>query len=227
MRGYGAGLLGAALVFGVAIGAPGEDNGEAWAKEVSGATAVGCPGVDLAPDPLFLAASRGDGARALALLDERAGEGLEDALAAALLNGHFSLAGKLWERGADLSSVLWSASPVFESSHPEQRIRVRAAVAWVLERGADADTRDFGGRTLLMRASAAGNVELVALLVEHGDVNAADDRGRTALMRAGQAGHPEVVRVLLDRGAERGARATDGATAMELARTEEVRRLLR
>jgi ankyrin repeat protein len=78
-----------------------------------------------------------------------------------------------------------------------------------------------------MRASAAGNVELVALLLAHGDVNALDDRGRTALMRACQAGHPEVVRLLLEKGAEKGARGDDGATALELARTEEVRRLLR
>ncbi len=227
MRGYGASLLGAALLLGLAIPSVGEDGGTARAREVVDATAVGCPGVDLAPDPLFLAAARGEEARVFGLLDERAGEGLEEALAAALLNGHFSLAGRLWERGADLSSVLWSASPVFESVRPEQRVRVREAVAWVLERGADADARDFGGRTLLMRASAAGNVELVELLVEHSDVNALDDRGRTALMRAGQAGHPGVVRLLLERGAERGARGDDGATALELARTEEVRRLLR
>jgi len=211
----------------LAIPSAGEDGGVAWAKEVVDAMAVGCPGVDLAPDPLFLAATRGDEARVFGLLDDRGGEGREEALAAALLNGHFSLAGSLWERGADLSSILWSASPVFESSHPEQRRRVRETVAWVLERGADADARDFGGRTLLMRASVAGNVELLTLLLEHGDVNALDDQGRTALMRACQAGHHEVVRLLLEKGAEKGARGDDGATALELARTEEVRRLLR
>ncbi|OCT49799.1 hypothetical protein CLCR_06652 [Cladophialophora carrionii] len=63
---------------------------------------------------------------------------------------------------------------------------------------------DRYGQTALQAASAAGNVRLARLLLDHGaDVNAVSERfdGRTALRAACEEGHHEVVEFLLRSGA--------------------------
>src|SRR2546422_316546 len=59
--------------------------------------------------------------------------------------------------------------------------KVRAAV----EAGADVNSRDADGNTLLMQAAVYAPVEDVEYLLAHGaDANAANKAGHTALMRA-------------------------------------------
>ncbi len=179
------------------------------------------------PDPLIAAASRGDAATLSRLLEERGDRDLEDLLAAALFSGHVSLAEQLWQRGADPSAAVWEASPLLSNPDSELAERGVGALDWLLERGADADARDFAGRTLLMRASAAGNRAAVGLLLGSADVNARDRQGRTALMRASRGGYAEVVELLLAHGADPLVRSDQGLTALAVAHTDQVRRLLR
>jgi ankyrin repeat protein len=76
----------------------------------------------------------------------------------------------------------------------------------LLVAGADINTRDGDGATLLMVASHAGNLPMVKALVEaRADVNASDERGWTPLMKAAynaeqNRGFADVVQVLIDAG---------------------------
>lgn len=82
-----------------------------------------------------------------------------------------------------------------------------ATVRRLLSTGADIETRDETGATLLMLAAHAGDTELVEVLLGSGaDVNAADSSGWGALMKACynaelKRGFAAVVRMLADAGA--------------------------
>ncbi|HMA37575.1 MAG TPA: ankyrin repeat domain-containing protein [Chloroflexia bacterium] len=95
-----------------------------------------------------------------------------------------------------------------------------AALTALLAAGADVNTRDAEGRTLLMHAAAGGRrwrrtptgghgicqpyvyLEVVEiLLAAGGDVTAQDAQGKTALGYARDAGHPAVVARLQAAGA--------------------------
>jgi ankyrin repeat protein len=77
----------------------------------------------------------------------------------------------------------------------------------LLGSGADVNTRDSVGATLLMTAAHSGNLPLVMTLIEAGaDVNASDELGWTALMKAAynpdlDRGFADVVQALIDAGA--------------------------
>eukprot|EP00731_Ephydatia_muelleri_P005837 Em0003g85a len=74
------------------------------------------------------------------------------------------------------------------------------------------------GRTALMKASEAGQVECVMVLLDRGaEVNMQDKLGKTALMKASEAGQVECVKVLLDRGAEVNMQDEWGQTALMIA----------
>ena len=68
-----------------------------------------------------------------------------------------------------------------------------------VESGFDANTKDSGGRTLLMQAVIERDHELMNFLVKNGcDVNLQDDRLWTALHFAAQNSDQEAVKILLD-----------------------------
>ncbi len=81
------------------------------------------------------------------------------------------------------------------------------AVRGLLAAGADVNSRDGEGSTLLMLAAHAGNLAMVSALLEAGaEVNASDERGWTALMKAAynadlDRGFADVVQALIDAGA--------------------------
>ncbi|MDR1708764.1 MAG: ankyrin repeat domain-containing protein [Candidatus Accumulibacter sp.] len=82
-------------------------------------------------------------------------------------------------------------------------------VAFLIERGADANARSKTGLTPLMLAvnSTSAKPEIIARLIAAGaNVNAADDDGFTPLIFAAFAAGPEVVSMLLDAGADARAR---------------------
>lgn len=77
----------------------------------------------------------------------------------------------------------------------------------LLVAGADSNSRDGEGATLLMLACYAGNLPMVLALIEAGaDVNASDEGGWTPLMKAAHnveldRGFPDVAQALIDAGA--------------------------
>lgn len=78
------------------------------------------------------------------------------------------------------------------------------SVRRMLAAGADVNSRDGEGATLLMMASHAGNLPMVMALIEAGaEVNASDERGWTPLMKAAynaelDRGFPDVAQALID-----------------------------
>lgn len=81
------------------------------------------------------------------------------------------------------------------------------AVRRSLSAGADVDSRDSEGSTLLMLASHAGNLPMVMALIEAGaGVNTCDERGWTPLMKAAynadiDRGFADVAQALITAGA--------------------------
>ena len=76
------------------------------------------------------------------------------------------------------------------------------AVQKFIENGADVNFKEDRGDTVLMLASATGQIDLVKYLVENGaDVNLYEFRGSTAISEASRKGHLEVVRYLVENGA--------------------------
>ena len=93
---------------------------------------------------------------------------------------------------------------------------------------APVDSKDISGRTALWYAAKAGHPSMTRLLLEHGaSVNAADAKvGSSALVVASAAGHAAVVAELIKAGAAVNATNLKGNTALCVAKTAEVARLL-
>ena len=86
-----------------------------------------------------------------------------------------------------------------------------------LRKGADVNTRDRRGSTLLMHAAIAGSPDAVKLLIDSGaDVNAKNSFDETALLLC--AADPQKARMLIDKGADVNARSkTVGRTPLMIA----------
>ena len=77
------------------------------------------------------------------------------------------------------------------------------AVRKYLDAGADVNTKDEDGYTLLTVAVAYGSKEIVELLIFNGvDVNAKNDGGSTPLNIATAQGHKEIVELLIFNGVD-------------------------
>jgi len=93
------------------------------------------------------------------------------------------------------------------------------AISNMLAPGADVETKDRNGRTLLHRAVQYGHEATVRVLIVEGkaDVGAMDEDGWTALHHAAESGHEATVRVLIVEGkADVEAMNEDGWTALHL-----------
>ena len=90
-----------------------------------------------------------------------------------------------------------------------------------LSLGADINATDDDGDTLLMNASAKGDIEIVEYLIgEDVNVNVANKEkfyNGTALHFASKYGHADVVKALIDAGAQVNASTDGGYTALQLA----------
>ena len=72
----------------------------------------------------------------------------------------------------------------------------------LLKAGASLEARDRFGAKPLSHAAAAGQIELVALFLDHGaPIDARNLDGSTALFKAAESGRLEIVKLLVERGA--------------------------
>ena len=92
------------------------------------------------------------------------------------------------------------------------------ALELLLDAGADVNSSNHLGITVLMLAAAGGMPGVVELLLEKGaDPDATDISGRTALMWAAAEGNLEIVTLLVRRSANVNAQDRSGQTALILA----------
>jgi len=71
----------------------------------------------------------------------------------------------------------------------------------LVEEGADIETKDNGGRTLLHQAASRGHEAVVRLLVEDGaDIRTKDNNGQTPHYLAAYLRHEAVVKLLVEIG---------------------------
>jgi hypothetical protein len=93
-----------------------------------------------------------------------------------------------------------------------------AAIEPLLAKGADANTDDSQGITVLMYAAVFGNIEIAKLLLKNGaDVNAIDKEGVTSLMWAALYGRIEIAKLLIEKGADVNAKDYAGTTVLRYA----------
>lgn len=134
-------------------------------------------------------------------------------LQAAALHWDLDLVKQLIGQGADInqpafgdmgSTALQAACRANALTSDEERDRMRF-VAWLIANGADvnAEAAKVDGSTALQSAAALGNLDLAALLLDHGaDPNGpASTLGKLALDQAVSRGRLDMVQLLLNVGA--------------------------
>jgi hypothetical protein len=135
---------------------------------------------------------------------------------------------KMTERGFDVDGTINAAGwrPLGFAVAEGRRQTARM----LLDRGADVDGTNSLGRTPLMFASIYGFVDLATWLLDAGanpNIVPMDDMGWPALIAAAQRGHTDVVTVLLHHGADAGVRDLQGRTALDWAKAERHRDVVR
>lgn len=99
-----------------------------------------------------------------------------------------------------------------------QQVADDGFLTFLLSKGADTNTKDEYGNTLLHLAAGGGNMTLVKFLLAHGaNANAATEWGNTPLFRAILAGRIDVVKYLLEHGANVNAANELGNTPLHFA----------
>ena len=107
-----------------------------------------------------------------------------------------------------------------------ERGRIDVVKMLVEEFGANVEGTESGRP--LIEATIRGSIGMVSFLLAYGaSVDAVDRRGHTALWWSANRGHADVVRVLLAAGADRSIADIEGETPLDVARTEEIKVLLR
>jgi ankyrin repeat protein len=128
--------------------------------------------------------------------------------------GWLRVAAFLLEHGANVNLKSDGAPPLVIAALSGNK----AMTELLLDRGADVNATDGGGRTALHTASVAGFLSVAEVLLRrHDDVNARDSErnGRnTPLHLAAARGNNEIVRLLLANGAELDARKEKGITPL-------------
>ena len=88
----------------------------------------------------------------------------------------------------------------------------------MLEKGADVDSRAYGGWTPLIRAVSDGNSEISGLLIERGaDVNAKDNSGNPLLFFAFRKEKVKILNLILEKNADVNIKNSEGQPAISVA----------
>jgi ankyrin repeat protein len=186
-------------------------------------------------DTALLLASQGGHLEVVRLLVEcggasvSAGRALDGRtpLMEACLHGRLQVARELLARGASANAATgWGWTCLMMASMNGFTKVVRE----LLGRGAAVNAaQSSDGTTALMEACRNGHLEAARALIERGaSVDAAMEyTGVTPLMLACQQGHLGVVSLLLTSGANRGAQHVNGRTALDMASTAPIYKLLK
>jgi hypothetical protein len=128
-------------------------------------------------------------------------------------------------RAVAVSGLVWSYSAVAVAAEPTGlfaalKQRDHAAIAALVERGVDVNSRNDAGQTALMLAAAQPDGEkLIELLTDVGaDPQARDVKGMTALMHAAANGQRVNAEQLIQQCADPGARDSGGKSVADHAR---------
>ncbi len=143
-------------------------------------------------------------------------------------SGHLNVVERLIAAGADvnIARTVDGATPLFIASQYGYLEIVKQLIAG----GADVNKgRTDNGVTPLMVASQMGLINVIETLIAAGaDVNkVGTDKGATALFIASVFGFLNIVERLIAAGADKTIRAKDGKLPFDVAKTEEIRKLLK
>jgi ankyrin repeat protein len=138
-------------------------------------------------------------------------------LAAALHGKHFQVAELLRQHGADVNvRGLWKNTPLIAASS-DWRTDINI-VHWLLDHGAELNSRQFQGNTALHLAARYGYFEAAQTLLEHGaDINALNNDGEVPLLIASSEVHGDVLdmlQLLIAYGSDVNARNEEGSTPL-------------
>ena len=101
-------------------------------------------------------------------------------------------------------------------------------VRMLLDAGADVNIQDGNGYTALHWCAVMNRPEIAKMLISAGaDLNIQDEYGRTALHYCVRSNQPEIAKMLLDAGADKTIPNNEGRLPYELAKTEELKELLK
>ena len=94
--------------------------------------------------------------------------------------------------------------------------------------GADLNIQYFIGWTALHRCVSSNHPEIARMLIDAGaDLNIQDNAGWTALHMCALYNRPEIARMLIDAGADKTIPDNSGNLPYELAKTQELKELLK
>ncbi len=149
---------------------------------------------------LITAASEGDTTKVKYLLHNDSGITAEDcstAIFAASASGHDDVVTLLLPRVTQKKALLAALGMAAGFGHT-------TTLRTLLQAGADPNTKDKDGGTVLMLAAQEGHIECVKALINAGaQVSATNTDGDTALTLAAKQGHSEIVELLQEAGASR------------------------
>jgi ankyrin repeat protein len=134
--------------------------------------------------------------------------------------GHVEIVKLLLAKGADpklVAGPYWDFDPLFATFLREHKVEIVKAL---LDAGANANSKDKSGTTVLMKAAKRGDAATVKLLVEKGaDVNAKDGSvlDMSVLHFAVTGNNKDVVEYLIQKGANVNATNKDGETPLKQA----------
>jgi uncharacterized protein len=148
----------------------------------------------------------------------------------AVVAGNVKLAEKYLNKGADVNVTYTSEKAGL--SYGETALIIAASagnqamVKMLLKRGADPNKTNEGYSAIIY-ASGSGYTAVVKLLIEGGaNINHIHLDGTTPLINAVLKEHIELVKLLLDKGADPEIKDFGGKTALEYAKSSEMKELL-